>query len=408
MPRASVRDAVAVQGLFLLFGFTIAAFFPYLAIYLEGAHGLSESQIGLVIAAMALARLIANPIWGHLADTTLGRRTTLQIGAAGTALAAFAMNLVDGVGALAIAAFFQAAFMVTTGPNVDAIALVHLGDERMSEYGRIRGWESLTYAGGCLLFGAILQMAGVDWAMPLYALSSIGVLLWASLTVTRDRPAHRESHGRLGTVGAVFRTAPRFWGFLAATLLVWTGFNAAWNFISLRITDEGGGPLLIGFGAALGGLVEVYAMRRSSRWQQRWGLRWVFVLGCLIYAAGFLLWGAISDPTVLSVLTIFEGFAFSLLFTTGVVIVGKLLPDTLYSTGSSLVMMTGLGIGPILGAGIGGFVYERLGPGVLYAGASALAFASAVVAWFALSVPVLSEPLTHEPPTIERDPGPLV
>ncbi len=136
MPRAPVRDAVAVQGLFLLFGFTIAAFFPYLAIYLEGAHGLSESQIGLVIAAMALARLIANPFWGHLADTTLGRLTTLQIGAAGTALAAFAMNLVDGVGALAIAAFFQAAFMVTTGPNVDAIALVHLGDERMSEYGR--------------------------------------------------------------------------------------------------------------------------------------------------------------------------------------------------------------------------------------------------------------------------------
>ena len=132
--------------------------------------------------------------------------------------------------------------------------------------------------------------------MPLYALSSIGVLLWATLTVTRDRPAHRESHGRLGTVGAVFRTAPRFWGFLAATLLVWTGFNAAWNFISLRITDEGGGPLLIGFGAALGGLVEVFAMRKASRWQQRWGLRRVFVLGSLIYATGFLAWGAISIP----------------------------------------------------------------------------------------------------------------
>ncbi len=242
--------------------------------------------------------------------------------------------------------------------------------------------------------------------MPLYALSSIGVLIWASLTVTRDRPAHRESHGRLGTVGAVFRTAPRFWGVLAATLLVWTGFNAAWNFISLRITDEGGGPLLIGFGAALGGLVEVFAMRKASRWQQRWGLRLVFVLGCVVYATGFLLWGAIWTPTVLSVLTVFEGFAFSLLFTTGVVIVGKLLPDTLYSTGSSLVMMTGLGIGPILGAGIGGFVYERLGPGVLYAGASALAFASAVVAWFALSVPALSEPLAHEPATIERAIGP--
>ena len=51
-----------------------------------------------------------------------------------------------------------------------------------------------------------------------------------------------------------------------------------------------------------------------------------------------------------------------------------------------------LGIGPILGAGIGGFVYQHAGTVVLYTGASALALAGAVVAWFALSTPALSEP----------------
>jgi MFS transporter, PPP family, 3-phenylpropionic acid transporter len=408
--RPEVRPAIAVQGLFVLFGFGIAAFFPFLAIYLEGFHGLTGSQIGLIIAVMSVARLVMNPVWGHVADTQIGRRTALQLGAVGSAAGAFAMNLVDGPTALAAAAFIQSAFMVANGPNVDAIALVHLGDERMSDYGRIRSWESLTYAAGCLAFGAVLQASGVRWAMPIFGIATLLVFVW-SFTGARDRPTKAVGHGRLGSVGAVFREAPRFWGFLAAVLLVWTGFNAAWNFIALKITAEGGGPLLIGIGTALGGLVEVPVMRSSSRLQRRLGLRKVYVLGCLVYATGFMLWGAISNPTLLSVLTVLEGVGFSLLFTTGVVIVGRLLPSTLYSTGNSVAQMVGFGIGPIVGAGAGGFVYQHLGAGVLYAGASLLALGAAAVAWFALSIPRLAEPgfvaeSEEPPPTDVPMPGP--
>ena len=408
MARTEVRPAVAVQGLFVLFGFGIAAFFPFLALYLEGFHGLSESRIGFVIVAMSIARLLGNPIWGHVADTVTGRRTALQIGSLGAAAGAFAMNLVDGTQALLLAAFLQSLFMVANGPNVDAIALVHLGDERMSDYGRIRSWESLTYAAGCLAFGAVLQTAGTGWAMPLFAISTLLVFGW-SFTVELDRPGRVEEHGRLGSVGAVFRVAPRFWGFLCAVVLVWTGFNAAWNFIALKIGDEGGGPLLVGFGTALGGLIEVPTMRSSSRLQRRFGLRRVYAMGCAVYALGFLLWGAVSDPTVLSVLTVFEGVGFSLLFTTGVVIVGRLLPPHLYSTGNSIQQMVGFGIGPIVGAGLGGVVFERFGSGVLYAGASGIAFCAAVVAWFALRTPALDDPGEIDEAEEPRDvpiPGP--
>jgi MFS transporter, PPP family, 3-phenylpropionic acid transporter len=261
----------------------------------------------------------------------------------------------------------------------------------MADYGRLRGWMSASYAVGCLVFGSILQLAGVEWAMPIYAVASLAVFAW-STTITRDRPQDVEAHGRLGTVGAIFREAPRFWGFLAAALLVWVGFNAAWNFIALKIVREGGGPFLIGLGTAMGGLIEVPVMRMSSRLQIRWGLRLVYVLGCCIYGGGFLLWGLIDDPTILSFLTMLEGVGFGLLFTTSVVVVGRLMPATLYSTANSVREMVMLGIGPILGAGIGGFVYQHAGTVVLYVGASALALGGAIVAWFALSTPALSEP----------------
>ncbi len=401
---------MAIRGLFLLFGFCIAAFFPFLSLYLDGRHGLSESQIGLVIAAMAVSRLIANPLWGHFSDTRLGRLTALQIGTAGTALAAVGMNLAGDLPILIFMAVMQALFMVALGPNVDAIALVHLGDENMAEYGKIRSWESLTYAIGCVGFGAVLEYLDVGWAMPLYSVSCVAVLVW-STTVVRDRPAREAGHGKLGTVGAVFREAPRFWGFLGASFLVWTGFNAAWNYIGLRIADQGGGALLIGVGAALGGLIEVATMRKSSAFQRRFGLRKVFAAGCAVYALGFLLWGSISDPTWLSILSVLEGVAFSLLFTSGVVIVGKLLPQTLYSTGNAVAGMVGFGLAPIVGAGAGGLVYEHMGPAILYFSASAMALAGAAVAWIVLAIPALDMPTPGAPPEPEIVPhaesGPL-
>ena len=76
----NVRPAVAVQGLFLSFGLVVAAFFPFFALYLVD-RGLSKSQIGGVLAVMAVGRVVANPVWGHVADAVIGRLTALRLGA---------------------------------------------------------------------------------------------------------------------------------------------------------------------------------------------------------------------------------------------------------------------------------------------------------------------------------------
>jgi len=189
-------------------------------------------------------------------------------------------------------------------------------------------------------------------------------------------------------------------------LFVWTGFNAAWNFIGLKIARGGGGPLLIGIGVALGGLVEVPIMRLSSRLSARFGLRRVYVAGCVVYATGFLLWGLVEDPTILSVLTVFEGAGFALLFTSAVVVIGRMVPSTLYSTGQSLAATMGFGIAPIVGAGLGGLVFDRFGPATLYVAASALTLCGGAVAWVALATPALSEPTPAAQPVAEIQPVP--
>jgi MFS transporter, PPP family, 3-phenylpropionic acid transporter len=402
--RFEVKPAVAIQGLFVLFGMAIASFYPFFAPFLSG-RGLSESEIGLVIAVTALARVLSMPVWGHVADARLGMRRVLQLGMAG-AVASSLLLFWFGHGVPAIVAA-SVAFCLTSsaiGPNIDALALAHLGDGQMHDYGRIRGWESLSYAGWCLLLGFSLQHAGLDRMLPVFAAAGVAVLAW-SFTVTPDRPAHVERHGRLGAVGAVFRQAPRFTRFLAGTLLVWVGFSAAWNFISLKILDEGGGPLLVGFAAGLGGLTEVPVMRLSSRMSRSVGLRVLYVGGCLVYATGFLLRGLITDPTVVSFLSILEGAGFGLLFTSSVVIVGRLVPPTLYSTGQAVASTVSFGIAPMLGGAIGGVVFQRLGPAALYIGASLLALAGGLLGWSALDEPAFTRPHPIEEP-VAPPPGP--
>ena len=238
--RPEIRPDAAVRGLFVTSGFVDRRVLP-VPRAVPGRQGAVRERDRLVIAAMAVARIVLNPIWGHISDSVLGRRTSLQIGlvlAAGCALVAQRRR--HDLWAIAAAGFLLAGAMVTFGPNIDAITLEHLGAERMSEYGRIRSWESFTYAIGCFVLGATFQLYGVRWAMPIYADRQRRSCSPGRSRVTRDAPKHEsKGDGKLGSVGAVFRAAPRFWGFLAALLLVWIGFNAAWNFISLKIAERG-------------------------------------------------------------------------------------------------------------------------------------------------------------------------
>src|SRR5262249_26450751 len=128
--RALDRDRLSLTGMFVLFGLVIASFFPFFALFLS-ERGLDPSEIGVVIAAMAVARIATNAFWGSLADTRLGRRSVLRMTLAGGVVAASLLSAFgQGLAAVILTATLLAAFNGSVGPNIDALALTHLGRER--------------------------------------------------------------------------------------------------------------------------------------------------------------------------------------------------------------------------------------------------------------------------------------
>jgi MFS transporter, PPP family, 3-phenylpropionic acid transporter len=257
------RSPLALRILFVLVGMALAAFFPFLALILK-SHGLDARQIGLAIGAMAVARIAANPVWGHAADTWTGRRRAMQVSGVATSVAALALFATGDV-ALAVVAC-SASLAAASGSFVsmaDAIALSQLGDRGVGAYGRLRGWMSFGYAVANVGLGFLLQAIGANWALVVFASASAAVALWLT-RFQADAPAHHGG-GRFGSVGTAFRASPRLPAYLLGWLLIGIAFTAAWSFLALRIESRGGGPLLVGLGAALGGAVEVPTFRGASR-----------------------------------------------------------------------------------------------------------------------------------------------
>ncbi len=389
MTRA-VRAGTSVRALFALIGISVAAFSPFLALLLRD-RGFDPSQIGVVFGVMAGTWMVANPVWGHVADAWVGRVRALRIAAVGAAT----MSLVffppeRSMLVVLPVVIVLAAFRGAVVPIGDAIALDHLGPENVRDYGLIRLWSSLAFAVAAIACGALYEVASIGLVPLVYAAAMATLAAW-SATMPRDAPTHVPSGERFGSVGAAFRASPRLAPLLAGMLLWGVGFAAAWTFLPLRIVGRGGGPLLVGIAAAVGAFVEVPVMRKSKWFTGRFSLRGVFVLGCVIYGTVFVTWAFVKSPVVIAVLNAFEGVGFALLFVSGVMVVGKLVPRHLQATGQSLMQMVGQGLGPVLGASIGGVVYGRFGPRALFLGAAASTFLAAMVIWFTLSLPAFSE-----------------
>lgn len=402
--RRGLRPEVSLRPLFALIGTAIAALLPFLPLLLL-SRGMRPDQIGVVLASMALARLVANPVWGHIADVDLGRVRTLRVCTAGSLVMAL-LFAVLGHGFASALAMVSALAMCWTPvvPLGDALALAHLGAERLVEYGRIRQWSSIGYAIAVVLFGIFLRRIGYTAMLPIFAMMMAAIGAWAWLA-SPDRPAHEAKGGRFGSVGAAFRAAPRLAAFLAGVLLVGVGTSAAWLFLPLRIVGRGGGPFLVGLAGGIGAGIEVPVMRSSRSLSRRLPIRAIYAIGCLSYVGVFALWAVVPNPVVVAMLAIFEGIGFGLVYVAIVIVIGRLVPAALQATGQGLMQTVGAGLAPILGAFFGGLVYQHLGAPALFGGAAMLVAAGTTAVWLTLSPAPFSRRAVPEaepvPPTIE-------
>jgi MFS transporter, PPP family, 3-phenylpropionic acid transporter len=130
-------------------------------------HGLQAQDIGLVLGAAMVVRVLAGPVVAHAADR-LRRHTQILCGCAlFAALASISYLLTHRFAGLLCVALLHAAMLGPIAPISDAIAAAaaqasQLGTGRRFDYGWLRAAGSASFALGALVsgWGSVQRMGG--------------------------------------------------------------------------------------------------------------------------------------------------------------------------------------------------------------------------------------------------------
>jgi len=375
--------------LFATYGFSLGFVLPWNVPQLT-TSGLDPGEIGAVLGIAALASLIAYPVWGLIADTLLGRDRTLVLT---SVLAAVA-----GVGILLSAdqPWLLATFMVIAlvciapwAPVTDALALSELGNQARA-YGRMRSGTSAGWVAAVIASGLIYATWGPQPVRALFVVTALGLAVVVGGRRSARSPMRRpERAAGERLTPAAFRSAlrasPIFLPFLAVLFVSSVATNAAYAFISLRILDEGGGPLVIALASAMPALVEIPVFRWIGPLAERFGLRALFAVGCLISAVQMVVVAIAPVPMIIALVRLLDGAGFALRYSSIVLIAGAALPDRLRATGQSVASLITGGIAPIVSGPAAGWIYSAFGGTALFALCAGLLLVASGMAWLVLA-----------------------
>jgi len=374
-----------VRRLFLLAGAASAAWLPYFTALLS-ERGMPASQIGLVLAAAALAGAAAAPLWSHEADTRLGASRALATASLAAALCALLQSFTGtSLWQVGLVAMAMAAAWGPAAALADSVALSTLGPERTGSYGRIRAYASGGWAIAVIAYGALYQGVALWLMIPVFAVAEIVLATYVSRTAAPPTVRTSRPRGsRLDSAREAFRGAPRLAPFLGGLLLFSLATSATEGFVPLQMLGDGGGPLLIGVAAGLGAALEIPIFVGSGRLGARIGMRTLLLAGFAIGIAVLVAWSLVDSPAAVAVIRVLAGAGFALKYVALVVVTDRLVPTHLRSTGQALLQTASWSLAPIAGPAVGGFVYQHLGPPTLFAGAAAVATIGGLLSWSAL------------------------
>ena len=384
-----------LRGIYTAVGLSTASIAPFIPVILKG-RGLDPATIGVLAALAAVAATLVVPAWGHLADAIVGRARAFQIGL--LIAASLAAGLLLDLPLVAVAAMF-ASFTVFASLFIglaDALAVVDLpAPER--QYGALRAHASLSFTVGVVAVGFLYSWAGYGAAPAVFLIWACTLLFLVGRIPDRTAASHLRSSrhetegergGRFGSPGRAFAVQPRLWLVLAIFALAFAGLQGALTFIGIRIVELGGQPSDVAISFGVAALAEIPGLVAAGWLGRRIGLRWLFVASLLLYGLCITTWGILPYAVAINSTRAVTGLCNGSLMAARVLMVPRLLPQSLQATGQVLFQAATLGFGTVMGSVIGGVAYSVFGPRFFFLAAGGVAIAGGVAAWFVLAGPV--------------------
>jgi len=390
---SSRRFAFRFSLFFLALFFGTGVQLPFLPLWLA-SKGLSAADIAFILAMQIAVRVLSAPAGAFVADRMGNRRFLIQAGAAASFVFYVMMCFAEGfwpifITFLLAGSCFSMIVPLAEGFAVEGAQLYGL------DFGRLRLWGTVSFMGGNLVAGSLLEVIAVSHVIVMIAVAQFTLAAVAQF-LPAD-PVKRSAAGapalRFRDVGRLLGTRP-FLFFLLAVSFGQASHALYYGFGSLHWKSLGYSEGVIGVLWLTGGIAEVLVFALSGKAAARAGPFIVIITGI---AGGALRWlVTASDPPLLLLFAVQTFHAFSFTFThLGTMhYIQRHVPGSLRNTAQGLYAAFSSGLAMSLVTMASGPLYSALG-GLAYL---AMAGVSLAGLGFALALRRISptEPLRAE------------
>ncbi|WP_439400291.1 MFS transporter (plasmid) [Bradyrhizobium sp. PMVTL-01] len=329
---APIAYIVLYVALYAAFG----AASPFWPKFFE-TRALASPQIGLILAAAMLTRLVSGPLVSRLADQLGSLRLVLAGCAAVAASAAVALLWADRFSWLLLVALVQAAALAPTTSIADALS-VNTARPRFGgrpfEYGWIRGAASAAFVLGTLAAGQLVSPADLTPVIWMNA-----VFLIAATGATSLLPGQARSRSPSFAVSGLkaLMSESQFRIMIIASALIYGSHAVHDAFAVIRWSDADISTSAISFLWSEAVVAEVLVfMLVGPALLERFGVRGAAILAA---TAGIVRWsvaGVTTSVLLLSLIQPLHGLTFALLHLACMRMMGTLVAASVAATAQAL------------------------------------------------------------------------
>lgn len=341
------------EALLAAAGFSIVI--PFLSLYLFQDRGLPMTIVGIIMMIAGLGSAAAHMVGGELSDR-IGRRPVL-LGALSTRmLMYFGMAVLIWLSAPIWAIVVSYAIGQSVGMMAWPVASAIVADlsekRRLTEtYGLLRVGINLGWAAGPAIGGYLATFLPYSWLFGVAALLTALALLLTSVSL---RESYTKSHEK-PNLRNVFSIAKNrvFLMFTGISLLVFLAYGQMISTLSI-FTVEYMGLSTAQYGLLLttNGLIVVMFQYPVARKIARLVKSRVLIVGSLLYALGYLIFGWAGGFALSVVAMVIITVGEIIHAPTSLAVVGKLAPSKYrgrYMGFFGLSQILGIALGPLLG-----------------------------------------------------------
>jgi PPP family 3-phenylpropionic acid transporter len=330
-----------------------AFFLPFLSVY-YAQRGLSGSEIGLLSALGPLMSLFAAPVLISFADRHGWQVALLRLSMIGSGIIFLLYPLTGSFATLLSVATAFAFCSCSIFSLTDGLA-VQLAARHNLSFGRMRLWGSATFAVLPAVAGVLWQRLGLLLMFPVttffYLVTSLIVPL---LGDKKEGPTMAPPTLRLSSLQR------RFWVVLACSFFLSLGMSMMRIFSPVYFSNLGG-PVLVGIYSAVAAAVEVPVMLTHGAIMDRLGGPRMLLLSYGVSACSYMSAFLITEPVLLPLAAILQGFGYATFVPTTVRLVNSWAPPQRGATYQGLMNIGIQGLAPLAASLLGGFVFDAFG-----------------------------------------------